>query len=158
MPRKKTSHRDALIRSLITELVRAEKIKTTPTRARIIKSQFDKLVTHAKKNSISGKKEVEAFFGSNKRTLERFYNVIESNLSDRNSGYTHLIKTLPRKGDGAEQTFIILVNYTGEEKVSKGQKLIEKQKKEDESKSIAGKVKKAVTGAGRETKTAKKTK
>ena len=145
MPRKKTSHRDAIIKSLITELVRAEKIKTTPTRAKIIKSQFDKLVTHAKKNSESGKKEVEAFFGSNHRTIERFYNVVESKLQDRNSGYTHLFKTLPRKGDGAEQVFVILVNYEGREKVSRAQKILARQKKEDKNKSITGKVKKAVS-------------
>jgi large subunit ribosomal protein L17 len=143
---KTADHRNSIIRSLVIELVRAEKIKTTPNKAGILKSKFDRLVTLAKKGD-SGKVMIDSFFASNDRIIQRFYKVIDTKLQDRNSGYTRVIHTLPRKGDNAEQVYIMLVNAGEKEKKSEVQKLLEKRKKVEEAKSVAGKVKKAVKKA-----------
>jgi large subunit ribosomal protein L17 len=144
MPGKKASHRNSIIRSLIIELVRAEKIKTTPNKAKIVKSQFDKLVTMSKKETISGNKGVEAFFASNDRIISKFHEMVKTKFSDRNSGYTHLFHTLPRKGDNADQMYIMVVNYQEKEEKSNVQKLLEKRKASEEEKSVGGRIKKAV--------------
>ena len=144
MQGKTKGHKEALIRSLVIELVRAEKIKTTPNRARIVKSQFDKLVTKAKTNSQAGKNSLNSFFNSNDRIISKFNQLVETKFQDRNSGYTHTIRTLPRKGDNAEQMFVMVVNYEEKSKQSRVQKLLEKRKKAEEEKSVGGRLKKAV--------------
>lgn len=142
MQGKTKSHKESLIRSLVLDLVRSEKIQTTPNKAKIVKSKFDRLVTHAKKNTVGSKKVIQAFFNSNERAIERFNKVVETKCGDRNSGYTRIIKTLPRKGDNAEQAFIMLTNYEGKAKKSEVSKMLEQRKKKEESKSIKGRVSK----------------
>jgi large subunit ribosomal protein L17 len=146
MQGKTAAHKNSIIRSLVIELVRAEKIKTTPAKAKILKSQFDRLVTLAKKGD-SGKNKVDSFFASNDRAIERFYKVVETKLQDRNSGYTRTFHTLPRKGDNAQQVYIMLVNMEEKEKKSEVQKLLEKRKKTEAEKTVGGKIKKAVKAA-----------
>ena len=132
---KTNAHRDALILSQVIELIRAERIKTTPTKAKVLKSKFDRLVTHAKKNTNAGNREIESFFRSNDRAIQRFNKVVETQLNDRNSGYTSIINTLPRKGDNAAQVYVSLVNM-GEkkEKKSKIEKTLEAQSKKKKTK------------------------
>lgn len=125
---KTAAHKKSLIRSQVTELIRTGRIKTTPTKARVIKKHFDKVVTKYKKNTDHAKRQVTSFFGNNERAVKRFSDVVEQYLSDRNSGYTRVIKTLPRKGDNAAQAYIMLVNYEVEAKKSKVKELLEKRK------------------------------
>lgn len=129
------SHRDSLIRSQIIELVRAEQIKTTPAKARVLKSKFDRLVTHAKRKTASGARVIDSFFASDSRVIERFTKVVETLLNDRESGYTSIVKTLPRKGDNADQVYVTLVNRSDEKpKKSKIEKTLETQKKKKPAK------------------------
>ena len=145
MQGKTASHVASLTRGLVMELIRNQQIKTTPTKAKVVKSKFDRLVTLSKKGD-SSKRMIQSFFASNEVAMTRFYKVVETQLQDRNSGYTRIIKTLPRKGDNAAQVYIMLVNAEAKEKKSEVQKLLEKRKKEDDKKSVVSKVKKAVTG------------
>ncbi|BCX13492.1 MAG: hypothetical protein KatS3mg085_024 [Candidatus Dojkabacteria bacterium] len=132
---KKKSHREALIRSQVIELVRAGRIKTTPSKAKALKRVFDRLVTEGKKNTLASERRVRAFFGNNERSVVRFFDVVKEKLSDRNSGYTRVIKTLPRAGDNADQVYVMLVNTEVQEKKSKISKVLEKQSKKNEKKS-----------------------
>lgn len=152
MQGKTQSHRDALVRSLVLDLVVAEKIKTTPTKAKIVKAYFDRLVTHAKRKTVSGQQVIQSFFNSNERAMNRFYSVVETKCQDRDSGYTRVIKTLPRKGDNAEQAYIMLVNYSEKGKKSEVEKMLDQRKKKEEKKSVAGRVKKAVSKVTKTTK------
>lgn len=147
MAGKTSSHRDMIIRSQVIELIRAEKIKTTPNKARILKSVFDRLVTTSKKGSISSKNAINSFFASNKRAIERFNNIVSEKLSDRNSGYTRIIKTLPRKGDGAEQVYIMLVNAEIKEKKSRLKSIMDRKNKKDELKAKQKQSKKMIASA-----------
>ena len=55
--------------------------------------------------------------------MNRFYSVVEQKCQDRNSGYTRIIKTLPRKGDNADQAYPMLVNYEEKQKKSEVEKI-----------------------------------
>lgn len=149
---KTHTHRRALIKSQVTELIRNQKIKTTPSKAKVLKSEFDKLVTKAKKDTPHSKNQVISFFGNNERAVERLYSIVESKLGDRNSGYTRVIKTLPRKGDGAAQCYVMLVNAEAPEKKSRIAGVLERQEKKKEEKSVSGRVKKAVGASNSKSK------
>ncbi len=144
MQGKTKSHMNSVIKSQVIELVRSKRIKTTPSKAKILKAKFDRLVTHAKKDTQSSKNQVQSFFGTNTRAKDRFYEVVKAELGDRNSGYTRVFKTLPRRGDNAEQSYIMLSNYEAVEKKSKIQKLLEKREAKESSKGVANKVKNVV--------------
>jgi large subunit ribosomal protein L17 len=131
---KTTAHRDALIKSQVTELIRSGRIKTTPSKAKVLKSRFDRLVTEAKKGTIASKRNVLSFFGNNERAANRLFDVIEDKLQDRNSGYTRVIKTLPRSGDNAPQAYVMLVNTEIEERKSRLQKMLDQDSKKDTKK------------------------
>lgn len=154
MQGKTADHRDLIIRSLVMELVRNEKLKTTPNKARILKSQFDKLVTKAKKNTDHSKRLVQSFFGDNKLAVTKFYTLVDKNFNDRNSGYTYSARTLPRKGDNAEQMYVMIVNRVEKVKKTNIQKALEKREKAEKEKSVASRVRKAV-GVNKVNKVAK---
>lgn len=138
---KDKAHKKALAKSQVIELIRNERIKTTPKKAKLLKSNFDKLVTKYKVGTDHAKNQVVSFLGAkNKRAFERFGHIVESKLQDRNSGYTRVIKTLPRKGDNADQVYVMIVNSEAKEKSSKIQSVLKKQ--EDGGKKSKSKSKK----------------
>lgn len=141
---KTKSHREALIKSQVIELIRSQRIKTTPSKAKALRRVFDKLVTEAKKDTLASRRRVSAFFGNNDRAVQRLFDVIKEKLNDRNSGYTRIIKTLPRAGDNAQQAYVMLVNTEAQEKKSKIAKIVEKQAKNENSKKKVSKVNKKV--------------
>ena len=65
-------------------------------------------------------------------------------MQDRNSGYTYSARSLPRKGDNAQQMYVMIVNSEIKEKKSRLQKALEKREEVQEEKSVAGRIKKAV--------------
>jgi len=65
-------------------------------------------------------------------------------LQDRNSGYTYSARSLPRKGDNAEQMYVMIVNTEEREKQTRLQKVLEQREKVDEEKSVTGRIKKAI--------------
>lgn len=142
---KTSSHRDLLIRNLVVDLLKSRRVKTTPAKAKIVKSQFDRLVTYAKKDTNATRSKLDSFFASNERAIAKLYEIVkEEGIKERTSGYTRVYKTLPRRGDLASQAYILLVNYKLPEKKSKISKLLETQSTKKESKSIVKKVKSTV--------------
>lgn len=139
LPGKTASHRDALITSQVVELIRGDRIKTTPKKAKVLKSRFDRLVTEAKKGTIASRRNVKKFFGNNDRAVDRLYQVIDAKLNDRNSGYTRVVKTIPRSGDNAPQAYVILVNAEIKEKKSRLQKMLENDEKKSTKKNAKSK-------------------
>ena len=129
MQGKTAAHQKQLVKSIVTELIRNGRVKTTPAKAKVVKKYFDKLVTKAKKQTPGAQQKVASFFAENDRSIKRFAHIVETYLQDRNSGYTRVIKTLPRKGDNAEQSYIMLVNFELEKKKSKVKQLLEKREK-----------------------------
>ncbi|MDQ6984712.1 MAG: 50S ribosomal protein L17 [Candidatus Dojkabacteria bacterium] len=124
---KTASHTKAMIKSQVIELVRNEKIKTTPAKSKALKSIFDRLVTKAKVGTQHSRRQVESFFNNNDRAINRFFYQVENKLGDRNSGYTRVIRTTNRAGDNAEQVYVMLVNVEAKAKKSKVSEALEKQ-------------------------------
>ncbi|GAB4284066.1 MAG: 50S ribosomal protein L17 [Candidatus Dojkabacteria bacterium] len=135
---KTAAHTKALVKSQIVELIRAGRIKTTPAKAKLVKKNFDKLVTKYKKGTAHSAKQVMSFFGENKRAFDRLEKVVKEHLSDRTSGYTRVIKTVPRVGDNAKQAYVMLVNYEVKDKLSQIQKLKQQRDKTVSKKTKSG--------------------
>lgn len=111
-------HRTALRRTLVTELLRHEQIRTTEAKARAIRGQAEKLITLAKRGLAAEATTPER--GVHARRLaagrlndpeivKKLFDEIAPRYVDRPGGYTRIIKLGPRKGDAAPMAIMELV-------------------------------------------------
>ena len=103
-----TDHRLAMLRGMVTFLLENGKIETTITRAKEVRSMTEKMITLAKDNSLSSKRNALSYI-TKEDVVKKLYDEIAPKYADRNGGYCRIIKTGPRRGDAAEMCIIELV-------------------------------------------------
>lgn len=103
-----TGHRKAMLRNLVTSLFRDEKINTTETRAKEVKSIAEKLVTTAKKNDLAARRQALAYIYE-EAVVRKLFDKIAPKYADRPGGYTRIIKVGYRRGDAAEMVILELI-------------------------------------------------
>ncbi|MGL9687781.1 MAG: 50S ribosomal protein L17 [Candidatus Phytoplasma sp. TWB_XP] len=108
------SQRRALLRTLMTDLIVQEKIMTTESKAKELQKLADKMVTLSKKNTLHTRRQTKRHLFDEKinddtTVLQKLFKDISSKYLDRQGGYTRVIKTVPRRGDGAPMAIIVFV-------------------------------------------------
>jgi large subunit ribosomal protein L17 len=103
-----SSHQKALLANLATSLFEHGRIKTTETKARALRPYAEKLITHAKKGTLHNRREVLKKI-RDKDVVHTLFAEIGPFYSDRNGGYTRIIKVEARQGDNAPMAVIELV-------------------------------------------------
>jgi len=101
--------RQALFKGLIQSLIVNEQIKTTEAKAKAIRGITDKLITKAKKGSLSARRQVLAFL-PNKAAVNKLFDVIAPRVKTRTSGFTRFIRIGARKGDNTQMARIEFVD------------------------------------------------
>ena len=111
-----SSHRKALLRNLAISLVTHKRIKTTLPKAKELSPFVERLVTYAKKDSLSGYRLIlKSIPGkSGKKIANILVNQIAPNYKSRNGGYTRIIKLENRKNDNAKVSLIEFVDFQDE--------------------------------------------
>jgi large subunit ribosomal protein L17 len=109
-----SAQRSALLRGLVTELFRHERISTTEAKAKFMRGEAEHLITVAKKGIAEGGNNVHAHRQAAKVITDpdityRLFHEIAPRFADRPGGYTRIIKIGPRVGDGADMVVIELV-------------------------------------------------
>lgn len=85
--------RTALIRNLAIELILRKKIKTTEAKAKVLRPFVERLVTHAKKDTVAGRRHIATTLGEPKNeVIQKLHEDIATSYKDRNGGYTRIIK------------------------------------------------------------------
>jgi large subunit ribosomal protein L17 len=103
-----SSHQKAILANLATSLFEHGRIKTTEPKARALRPYAEKLITHAKKGTLHNRREVLKKI-RDKDVVHNLFAEIGPFFSDRNGGYTRIIKVENRKGDNAPMAVIELV-------------------------------------------------
>jgi large subunit ribosomal protein L17 len=103
-----SSHQKAILANLATALFEHGRIKTTEPKARALRPYAEKLITHAKKGALHNRREVLKKI-RDKDVVHALFAEIGPHFSDRNGGYTRIIKVEARKGDNAPMAVIELV-------------------------------------------------
>ncbi|WP_195167573.1 50S ribosomal protein L17 [Mycobacteroides abscessus] len=103
-----SSHQKAILANLATALFEHGRIKTTETKARVLRPYAEKLITHAKKGDLHNRREVLKKI-RDKDVVHALFEEIGPFYADRNGGYTRIIKVENRKGDNAPMAIIELV-------------------------------------------------
>ena len=94
-------HRAMLMKSLVTNLILAESIKTTLPKAKQARKDADKIVTIAKKGDLAARR-LAASRLLQPKAVQKLFEKIAPAMKDRQGGYTRIVKLATRKGDGAE--------------------------------------------------------
>ncbi len=96
------SHTKAMKKSLAKALFENDRIKTTETRAKALRSVVDPIITWAKKGDLHSRRLAIAKLGDKQLVAEIFDKAAQGMWQDRNGGYTRIMKLGNRKGEEAE--------------------------------------------------------
>lgn len=119
---RNSSHRWALMRNLITALLREEKIQTTDPKAKELRRWVERVITLGKRGDLHARRQAASIL-FDKTVLQKLFDTIGPRFKDRPGGYTRIIKLGIRHGDAAQMSLIELVgNEAGAEASSGGAK------------------------------------
>ena len=117
-----SSQRKALLRDLTTDLLINERIVTTEARAKEVRSTAEKMITLGKRGDLHARRQAAAYVRNEiasveeqedsvivKSALQKLFSDLAPKYADRKGGYTRILKTAPRRGDGAPMVIIELV-------------------------------------------------
>lgn len=127
---RNTSHRRALLRNLVTSLLIEERIETTVAKAKAAKPVAEQLITLGKRGDLHARRQAASYL-LNSGAVKSLFGDIAKRYASRPGGYTRIIRTGWRKGDGADLAVLELV---GTEVL---QKLAEKRAKKTEARRKA---------------------
>ena len=113
------SHTKAMKKSLAKALFENDRIKTTETRAKALRSYAEPIITWAKKGDLHSRRLAIAKLGDKNLVAEIFDKAAQGMWADRDGGYTRIMKLGPRKGDCAEMVIIELVSEPVQKKAAK---------------------------------------
>jgi len=105
---RNSSHRWALMRNLVTALLRDEKIQTTDPKAKELRRWTDRVITLGKEGSLHARRQVLGIV-QDKAVVRKLFDTIAPRFKSRAGGYTRIIKVGWRRGDAAQMSLIELV-------------------------------------------------
>lgn len=100
--------RQALLRGLVADLVRYERMKTTEAKAKEVRPIAEKMITLGKDGTVHARRQALAYL-NNKDVVQKLFDDIAPSFAARPGGYTRIIKLGPRFGDGAQMAQLELV-------------------------------------------------
>jgi large subunit ribosomal protein L17 len=107
---RETSHRLALYRNLVTDLVRYERITTTEAKATEIRPMAEKIITLGRGGDLHARRQANKFV-YDPRVVKKVFDDIGPRMATRPGGYLRITGLEPRKGDGARMSVIELVDF-----------------------------------------------
>ena len=110
---RNSSHRWAMMRNMVTSLLREEKIQTTDPKAKELRRWTDRVITLGKDGSLHARRQALAII-QDKNVVHKLFETIATRFKNRSGGYTRIIKIGRRHGDAAPVSLIELIAGSGE--------------------------------------------
>ncbi len=107
---RSASHRRAMLANMAISLIRHKRINTTVAKAKALRKYVEPLLTRSKNDTTHSRRVVFSYL-HDKGAITELFQDISQKIAERPGGYTRIIKTYTRQGDGAEMCFIELVDY-----------------------------------------------
>ncbi|HIW10865.1 MAG TPA: 50S ribosomal protein L17 [Candidatus Rikenella faecigallinarum] len=145
---RQASHRKALLANMAASLILHKRINTTVAKAKELRKFVEPIITKSKDDSTHSRRMVFADLKSKAAVAELFREVAPK-IADRPGGYTRILKTGFRQGDGAETCFIELVDFNAEYSQNAG--AAKKSAAKGRTRRAGGAKKAAATAAAEET-------
>lgn len=129
--RRDPAQRRALLRNLVTSSLEKERLRTTLAKAKAARPLVEKMITLGKKNTLQSRRLALRYI-TKEEVVTKLFEDIAPRFSERPGGYTRIVKTGPRGGDGAEMALLELV----------GSEFKKKEKKKSAKEKLKAKAKK----------------
>ena len=107
---RKSGHRKAMLANMACSLIEHKRIKTTVAKAKALKTYVEPLITKSKEDTTHSRRTVFSYL-KNKEAVKELFGVIAPKIADRPGGYTCVLHTGFRLGDGADMALIELVDF-----------------------------------------------
>ena len=105
---RKSEHRHALLRNLVTALFQYERIETTVAKAKEARRLAERMITFGKQGDLAARRHV-ARFVMKPEIVAKLFSTIAPWYTERNGGYTRIIRIGHRLGDASETAYLELV-------------------------------------------------
>jgi len=105
-----SAHRKALYSNLAGALITHGRIETTEAKAKAVRPYAEKLITLGKRGDLHARRQAMAELRSND-VVHKLFADIAPRFSERNGGYTRVVKLGPRQGDAAQMALLELVDF-----------------------------------------------
>ena len=107
---RKSGHRKAMLANMATSLILHKRIQTTVAKAKALKMYVEPLITKSKEDTTHSRRVVFSYL-KNKEAVTELFRTVAPKIADRPGGYTRVLKTGFRQGDGADMALIELVDF-----------------------------------------------
>ena len=105
-----SSHREAMLRNMVTSLLDQERIVTTVPKAKEARRVAERMITLGKRGDLHARRQALAFIRS-KEIVAKLFDQLSPQYSERQGGYTRIVRTGTRLGDAAPMAILELVDY-----------------------------------------------
>lgn len=118
---RKKSHRELMLRNLVTSLFEKESVTTTEAKAKEARRLAERIVTLAKRGDLHSRRLVLRHI-RNAAIVKKIFETIAPRFEDRQGGYTRILKLSRRRGDAAPMAILELTEKTKVEVEEEGKK------------------------------------
>jgi len=105
---RKREHRQALLRNLVTALFQYERIETTVAKAKETRRLAERMITFGKQGDLAARRHV-ARFVMKPEVVSKLFATIAPWYTERNGGYTRIVRIGHRLGDAGETAYLELI-------------------------------------------------
>jgi large subunit ribosomal protein L17 len=133
---RQPAHRRATLRNLVTNLIEKERIQTTLLRAKATRPLAERMITLGKRDSLHSRRQAAAFLMTPEATKKLFAD-LAPRFADRPGGYTRIVRTGWRIGDGAELAIIEFIGSELKKKEKKPRKAAAEEAPEEKEAAAA---------------------
>ncbi len=105
---RKSAHRKAMFKNMLTDFFRHERIETSLAKAKELQPIAEKTITTARDNNLHARRKVRKKI-NDREVLIKLFDEIAPRFYDRPGGYTRIIKMYPRRGDASKRAILELV-------------------------------------------------
>jgi large subunit ribosomal protein L17 len=131
------AHRRATLRNLVTNLIERERIETTLLRAKAARPLAERMITLGKRDSLHARRQAAAFLMTRDATRKLFAD-LAPRFADRPGGYTRIVRSGWRIGDGAELAILEFIGSELKKKEKKAKKRAEEPAPEEQTEAAVG--------------------
>lgn len=105
---RSSDHRNLMLRNVVTSLIKNGRIETTEAKAKEARRIAEKMITLAKRGDLHARRQAMAYM-LDESVVKNLFDEIGPRYSDRNGGYTRILKIGQRRGDASPMVLIELV-------------------------------------------------
>lgn len=109
---REAPHRNAMLRNLVTDLLRHERVTTTLAKAKAVRPLAERMVTLGKRDTLHARRHAARVI-RDKDVLRKVFSELAPRYAERPGGYTRIMRLETRKGDRASMAIIEMVEASG---------------------------------------------